>query len=97
MYTLDQIYLSLLLRRTPHLSTMLTSRRPQVRMKPDNTCNSLQYLLRILRPIIIFLLTIKIRAIIQMIINLPKRRWSRWAMDVVIPISLAYNPHSSKS
>jgi hypothetical protein len=76
---------------------MLTSRRPQIRMKPDNTRNSLQHLLRILRPIIIFLLTIKIRIIVKMIINLPKCRWSRWTMDIVIPILLAYAPHSSKS
>jgi hypothetical protein len=58
----------------------------QIRLKANNTSNSLQHLLRILCPIIILLLTIKILPIIKKIVDFPECRWSCRAVDIVIPV-----------
>ena len=63
---------------TPNCST-------QISLEAHNTSNSLQNLLRILRPIVVFLLTIIILPIIKMIVNLPESSWSCRAMIIVIP------------
>jgi len=54
-------------------------------LKPNNTRNSLKHLLRILSPILIFLLQVIIFPITEMIIQFPESRWACRAMDIVIP------------
>jgi hypothetical protein len=73
----------------PALATYLT----QIGMKTNNTSDGLQHLLWVLRPIIIFFVTIKICVIIKMIIDLPESRWTSRAMDIVIPSLLSIILH----
>ena len=59
-------------------------------LKPNNRCNGLQHLFRVLRPIFVLLLRIELLSIINMIIKFPERCWARWAVDVVVPELLSF-------
>ncbi len=58
-------------------------------LKPNNRSNSLQHLLRILQPIPILFIRIKVLSIIKMIIKFPESCRACWAVDIVIPDGLA--------